>query len=172
MTSFIKSVIVIPKAFYFEIETGLERSVVRDILEAEVTKPLPFNLPKFWSSKFVGDVYSLGFDIKINVWYNLGFDPVFHGAYRDTDKGVVVRVEASNFLAGLVTVIMWISSAVALYFAFSSVFHGDYRSAGILAAVSSGIVASAIFIGVVYHRTVRDGRRKLESMLGKKDLSI
>ncbi len=57
MTSFIKSAIVIPKAFYFEIQTGLERSAVRDIREIEVMKPLPFGLARPWSRKFVGDVY-------------------------------------------------------------------------------------------------------------------
>jgi hypothetical protein len=169
MGSFIKSIMAtIPGTSFFEIQTGLERGTVRDILEVEVIKPLPFNLPKFWSSKFVGDVYPSGFDIKINVWYNPGFNPVFQGSYRKTDEGVVVVVRASNFLAVLVTVIMWISSAIGLYFAFKSVFHGDYRSARILAAVAFGTVASAIFNGVVYHRTVRDGRRKLISILGKK----
>ncbi len=172
MTPFIKSAIVVPKAVYFEIETGLERSAVRDSLEANVVKPLPFNLPKFWSSKFVGDVYSSEFDIKINVWYNLGYDPVFRGIYRNTDRGGVVGVKASNYYAVFATVMMWIACAVALYFTFSSALHGHYRSAGILAAVASGIAANAIFIGVVYHRTVREGRRKLELMLGKKDLSI
>jgi len=172
MTPFIKSVIVIPKAFYFEIQTALERSAVRDILEVEVMKPLPFGLARPWSRKFVGDVYPSEFDIKIEVWYNPGFNPVFHGSYRKADKGGVVGVKASNYYAAFATVMMWITSGVALYFAFSNVFHGDYRSAGILAAVASGIAASAIFTGVVYHRTVRDGRRKLESMLGKKDLSI
>ena len=166
MGSFIKSVIAIPKTCFFEIQTNREKSAVRDILEAEVMKPLPFNLPRFWSSKFVGDVHPSGFDIKIEVWYNPGLNPVFHGSYGKTSKGAVVGVKASNYIAVFVTGMMWISSAVELYFAFSRVFHGDYRSAGILAAVAFGTLASAIFSGVVYHRTVREGRRKLVSLLG------
>ena len=166
MGSFIKSIMAaIPRSSFFEIETGLERSAVRDILEAEVVKPLPFNLPKFWSSKFVGDVFPSGFDIKIEVWYNPGFNPVFHGSYRKADKGVVVGVKASNYVALFVTVMMWITFAIELYFAFSCAFHGDYKSAGIIAAVAFGTVASAIFSGVVYHRTVYEGKRKLVSML-------
>lgn len=166
MGSFIKSIMAaILRSSFFEIETGLEISAVRDILEAEVVKPLPINLPKFWSNKFVGDVYPSGFDIKIEVWYNLGFNPVFHGSYRKADKGVIVGVKASNYIAAFVTVMLWIASAIELYFAFSCAFHGDYKSAGIIAAVAFGTVASAIFSGVVCHRTVHNGRRKLVSML-------
>lgn len=170
MVSFIKTIMAtIPRSIFFEIETDLGRSAVRDILEVEVMKPLPFGLARPWSRKFVGDVYPSEFDIKIEVWYNPGFNPVFHGSYRKADKGGVVGVKASNYYAASATVMMWITSGVALYFAFSSAFHGDYRSAGILAAVAFGIVASAIFSGVAYHRTVHEGRRKLVSMLsGKK----
>jgi len=169
IVSFIRTLMAtIPRSIFFEIETGLGRSAVRDILEVEVMKPLPFGLARPWSRKFVGDVYPSEFDIKIEVWYNPGFNPVFHGSYRKADKGGVVGVKASNYYAAFATVMMWITSAVALYFAFSSAFHGDYRSTGILAAVAFAIGASAIFSGVVYHRTVHEGRRKLISILGKK----
>ena len=130
MVSFIKTIMAtIPRSIFFEIETDLGRSAVRNILEVEVMKPLPFGLARPWSRKFVGDVYPSEFDIKIEVWYNPGFNPVFHGSYRKADKGGVVGVKASNYYAAFATVMMWITSAVALYFAFSSAFHGDYRSA-------------------------------------------
>lgn len=169
MGSFIKSVITFPKTYFFEIQTGLGRSAVRDILETEVVKPLPFISYRFFSSKFVGEFHSSGFDIRIDVWYNPGFNPVFHGSYKETDKGVVVGVEASNNLATLWTVVMWISSAIELYFAFSSLLRGNYQSAGILVVIAIATAASAIGSAAVYNRTVRDGRRKLVSILSEKN---
>lgn len=168
MSFFIKSLLSIPKASFFEIETGLERSAVRDILEAEVVKPLPFVSYRFFSSKFVGEFHSSGFDVRIDAWYNAGFNPVFHGSYQEMDKGVVVRVEASSNFATFGTTILWICSAIELYFALSSLIHGNYASAGILAAVAIGTLAGAILTGVAYDRVVREGKRKLVSIFNEK----
>lgn len=164
MFGFIKKVFVIPRPSFFEIRTTLNRTAVRDILEREVEKPLPFIRHRLFSGKFVGEAYSSGFEIELGVWYDPAFDARFHGSFERTNGGVALKVEASNAFATVGTCVLWFVSVGTLYSAFLKLFQGEFVSAGMFALIGTVFSLGAIIGGTVYERTVREGKRRLLSM--------
>ena len=170
MTHSTKKLIFIPRASFFEIETRLTVDAVKRTLEASLAKAHSFN--PFYvplDDAFVGEVYASGFDVKLDVWYNRGFNPVFHGFFRKTDKGVTVQVKASSELATFGAVFGWLCSTVTLVAAFINLFHQNFHSAGIAFCVGVGILAMTVLSVRVYDRTIRKGQEKLISMLRTKN---
>jgi hypothetical protein len=166
MTHPTKKLIFLPRASFFEIETRLTEDAVKKTLEASLAKAHSFN--PFYvplDDAFVGEVYAAGFDVKLDVWYNRGFNPVFHGFFKKTDKGVTVQVKASSELATFGAVFGWLCSIVTLAAAFINVFHRSFHSAGIAFYVGIGILAMTVLSARVYDRTIRKGRERLISML-------
>jgi hypothetical protein len=159
---------VIPTASYFYVDTDLEKANVEKRLREKVrTRNLRnfFTLP---SSSLIGEVYSSGFEVKKDVWFNVGFNPVFHGTFESRDTGVKVKVAAFSLLATLNAVVFWVASLVLLVAALVNLFNSDYASMGICALVAL-VMGVTNYLGVrAYYHTIHDVHEKLLAFLNTK----
>jgi hypothetical protein len=154
----------IPRKSFFKIETGRNIDEVQEMLEKKVAKQQSLITLLFPLNPFVGEIYSEGFDIRQAVCYGRTFLPVFHGAFEETEKGVVVRIEAYNGFATVNVLAGWLATLVTIIAAFVNLLHANYSSAVILFWVSIVCAASAVFIGWLYNQKMNDGRKELVSM--------
>jgi hypothetical protein len=159
---------VIPTDSYFYVYTDLEKADVEKRLREKVRTRSLRNFFALPSSSLIGEVYWSGFEIKKEVWYNYGCNPVFRGVFEKKDTGVRVKVNAFSLHATLTVVGFWVISLVTLGAAFVNLFNGDCDSAGFFALFAL-IMGVAAYISVrAYYHTIHNVHEELLAFLNAK----